>query len=458
MYQPPDPEPAPPRPRDPLAVGLGNASLLGVGYLMLGRWRLALGTLLVTVVLVDLLASAFPSVWFEVLLLFWWAALIAHGWWLAGGRHRTPVPRQWVIACCATIPVLLAVGLLRYDAVRVEHAVTEAREHGNCTQAVRQLDRVWFGELIADAPLVVPAEQTRHVCHRLDTARAELRSAMRNNDAGMLAAGVATLTAVLARRPGYRQVVDDIVDWFLTTLPTEDPCNIATLTDWLRTRQQNHDALDRLSDAVPRDAPHALSYCGDELMSDTYWTQAQDRYRQLLDRYPDSPYVPHARKEIRKASLEIQFDHVSDLLASDSYCSSPAKWEKANRYGNGVNRAVFFGNDSYTDKLPASWRTTGAADATLVVCTGAKRMGPAAQTCAYEDFDGSGDQYVTFHDIVIPVRAYALRTGRLVFHATIQITGSSCPEVISYYGSLPTDKYVHPSASSVRAAFAPVIT
>jgi hypothetical protein len=45
----------------PLAVAVANGSLLGVGYLLIGRRRLALGTGLVTVVLL-----AFPRrIWFQ---------------------------------------------------------------------------------------------------------------------------------------------------------------------------------------------------------------------------------------------------------------------------------------------------------------------------------------------------------------------------------------------------------
>ncbi|MBO3679958.1 hypothetical protein [Streptomyces sp. NEAU-YJ-81] len=49
----PEPAPPAPRPHDPLAVALGNASLLGVGYLLLRR---GLAVLAVAVVLVPLAA------------------------------------------------------------------------------------------------------------------------------------------------------------------------------------------------------------------------------------------------------------------------------------------------------------------------------------------------------------------------------------------------------------------
>jgi hypothetical protein len=89
------PEPAPPgdRVHDPLAVALGNASLLGVGYLMLERRKLAVAAGAVTVVLVSALVSVARS-WCEVVVLLWWAAVIVHGWFLAGGRQE-PLPHRY---------------------------------------------------------------------------------------------------------------------------------------------------------------------------------------------------------------------------------------------------------------------------------------------------------------------------------------------------------------------------
>jgi hypothetical protein len=53
----PVPEPTPVRP-DRLAVAIGNASLLGVGYLLLGRRAWAVVTGLVTLVFLVLLGAA----------------------------------------------------------------------------------------------------------------------------------------------------------------------------------------------------------------------------------------------------------------------------------------------------------------------------------------------------------------------------------------------------------------
>src|SRR4051794_26305915 len=89
---------------DPLAVALGNASLLSVGYLMLGRRVLAFGAGVVTLLLISVLVSVARS-WCEFVVLLWWAAVIAHGWFLAGGRtHRVTVRGQRLVAFGALVP------------------------------------------------------------------------------------------------------------------------------------------------------------------------------------------------------------------------------------------------------------------------------------------------------------------------------------------------------------------
>jgi hypothetical protein len=70
----------------------------------------------VTVMLVSVVVSA-AQPWCETAVLVWWAIVIAHGWFLAGARaQRVTVRRQRLVALGVTVPVLLAMGLLRFDA------------------------------------------------------------------------------------------------------------------------------------------------------------------------------------------------------------------------------------------------------------------------------------------------------------------------------------------------------
>ena len=464
---PGEPEPPGAAVYDPLAVALGNASLLGVGYLILGRRRLAVAAGVITVVLLSVLVSV-ARPWFEVVVLIWWAAVIAHGWSLAGGRtHRVAVRRQRRVALGATVAVLLVLGLLRFDASRIERSVTEARASGDCAQALNAQDGVWFGVRVADAPLTARGDETAKACRRLRTARAKLATGL-TGDVGALKAGFDTLASVLAE-PGNEKTVETVLNGFLGGMPTTKPCDTATVTDWLRHRQPSHTALDRSAGAVARTAPAALVGCGDGLMTTKDWEQARARYQQLLDQYPGDGLTAKARDGVKRATLSIELANVRGLLdgptgSRPAYCSKPAKYGGAAPYGKGTNRALFFGNDKYTHKLPAKWRTTDAAHAVLVVCADDQEYGTSVQTCPYRSKIFSGrTTYVTFHKIAIPVKVYELRTGKRVAKRKVEIGGRSCPSVISYttYGfddlGPPSKQYVSASKSDVRAGFRSLI-
>lgn len=463
------PEPAPvARSHDPLAVALANASLLGAGYLIMGRHRLTVVTWLVTVVLAALLVSVARSVWVEVVVLLWWVVLIAHGWFLAGGRiQRVAVRRQRLVALGVTVPVLLAVGLLRFDAAKIERTVTEARHSGDCAQALIALDRVWLGHRVADAPLTARGERTVQACQRLQETQDELTTAL-NGDTDALKAGFDGLASVLAELPGHEKMVDVVLDGFLGGLPARSPCHTVAITDWLRQRQASDNALDRSVDAVARTAPAALVGCGDDLMAAEDWETARRRYQQLLDHYPDDELMAQAQEGVTLATQAIELANVRSLLEGPTdtqpeYCSTPAKYSGAAPYRTGTNRALFYGNDEYTNRLPDQWRATDAAEAVLVVCADEDDNGTAVETCPYENkLSSLFPTDVTFHKIAIPVKAYELRTGKLVADRKVEIRGESCPDVLSYtYYSVdigpPSDVYVDASNADVRDAFRSLI-
>ncbi|AXK35681.1 hypothetical protein DVA86_26640 [Streptomyces armeniacus] len=435
---------------------------------MLGRRGLAAATGLGTLVLLVLLGSAFESVWLECVVLLWWAVLVAHGWFLAGGRtRRAAVRRQRVVAVCVTVPVLLLAGLLRFDAHRIEESVDEARDSGDCARALDAQDGVWFANRVADAPAAVRGDETVRACRRLAEAGQRLTTGL-TGDTEALSAGFDGLAAVLEKWDGHERMAGTVLDGFLGGLPAKDPCDTVAVTEWLRKRNASHDTLDRSAGAVPRTAPAALVGCGDDLMADHDWKTARTRYEQLLDRYPDykESARTRARAGARKATLALELAHVRGLLggsgsgAQPEYCDRPAKYSGAPAYGKGVNRALFYGNDTYTGKLPGSWRTDDAEKAVLVVCAGEKKFGASVRTCPYENKIGPGfPTDVTFRRIAIPVKVYELRTGRLVADRKVEIGGTSCPQRLSYTTHGPTDfgppseVYVKASDGDVRDAF-----
>jgi hypothetical protein len=467
-YQPPPPPP-PPKVHDPVAVAIGNASLLSVGYLMLGRVRLAVVTFVVTVGLLALLVTALPTVWFEILILLWWAAMIAHGWRLAGGQTRV-VNQQRVVALVVAIPVLVAFGLLRYDAANIDGTVTAAKQSGNCAQALTALNGVWLGDRLANAPSTADGDQTVEACQRIQLAKTKLATGL-NGDNTALKAAFDGLGSVLTDLPGHEKMVDITLDGFLAGLPTKDACHTAAVTDWLRARKATHNTLDRSATVVPRTAPDALVGCADNLMSTNDWQTAKKRYQQLIDQYPDNALVARAQDGVVKATQAIELANVRSLLTGSTdtqpaYCKTPAQYSAAPPYNpGGLNPSLIYGSDEYAKQLPDGWWVTDPVNAVAVVCAGDKDMGGPVQTCPYVPETGSFSDFptdVTFHKIAIPVKVYELRTGKLITDRTIEIGGGSCPEHISYSSYItdlgpPGDMYVTSTQPDVQAAFGTVI-
>ncbi|MDG9715886.1 hypothetical protein [Streptomyces sp. DH24] len=449
---------------DPLAVAVGNASLLGAGYLLMGRRALFAASGAVTVTLVWTVAST-AGAWSEVVLLLWWLLLVAHGWLLARGRPdgaRRGPRGQRLVALGVTVPVLLATGWLRLDTHGIEDRVTEARENGDCAGVVDAQETIGFGHRLAGASVAARGDTAVDACERLDTARADLSHGL-DGEVDALKSGYGTLAALL-KDPANEPAVAAALDGFLGRLPTSDPCETVTVTDWLRARKAGHGVLDRSSATAARTAPAALLECGDDLMTRREWTKARSHYRQLLDQYPGDDRTTKARSGLKKVGLAIELDHVQDLVTAThssktGYCADPAKYGGAPARRKGTNRALFLGDTEYTAKLPDRWRTRNPAEAALVVCAGSAGHGSAVQTCPYRPSSGSGGglTYVTFHKVRIPVKVYELRTGKLVADRKVEISGTSCPYFITYYGVAPSDQYVKPSGSDVRDAFSPVV-
>lgn len=457
----------PPRRHDRIAVAVGNASLFNVGYLMMGRRRLAAATGLVTLLLVIVLAAAARSFWFEIIVLLWWALLVGHGWLLAG-RDGPPVARrgQRVVALCVTLAVLATAGLLRFDASGIDGTVAQARRDGDCARALDALGEIWFGHRLAAAPLADRGDETTRACRRLDAAADELATALTGDIVG-LKEGFDELAAVLADAPGHGRMVGATLDRFLDGLPANDPCVTVEVTDWLRDRRASGDVLDRSTGAVARTAPAALVQCGDRLMDDESWKTARSHYEQLIEEYPANALAARARAGAKEATLAIELANVRELLENEEdsrpeYCSSPAKYSGADPYDDGTNRALFVGDDEYSKRLPGTWRTTDPTKAVLVVCLDEPEYGPVQRRCPYS-YDGGKRVTVAFHRIEIPMKAYELRTGKVVSDGEVRIGGGSCPSVIPYttFGGVdtgpPTKDYVDPSDADVRAAFESLI-
>lgn len=444
------------------AVAIGNASLLGIGYLLLGRRGWAVVTTLVTIAFLVVLGAVVPGVWFEVLFLVWWATLIAHGWYLAGAPARpAPVRRPRGLALLVTVPVLVAVGYLRFDAAGIEDTIAEARDSGDCGQAQSALDRLWFGHYVVDGPMTVRSDRTAQACARLTAAGETLAIAASQRDTRGLQAGYGELGAVLADLPGHDKMAGAVLDGFLGRLPDRDPCATAELTDWLRQRPASHNLLDRSAAAVPKIAPAALVGCGDKRAGDQDWAGAKARYQQLLDQYPGHARTAKAQAGLVQATQGLELQHLFAL--GDNYCATPAVYSGAAPYVKGAtNRALVYHTDTYDDpyikKLPADWQADDS-HAVMVVCIGERESGAPIRTCPYRSTSDGQTRNVTFSKMAFPVKAYELRTGHLVIDTRVEIGGAACPPTVTSLG--PDDQLrmlAEPSDADIAAAFAPVFT
>ncbi|MFI8443568.1 tol-pal system YbgF family protein [Streptomyces rochei] len=456
---PPPPAPREPREPDPFAVAAANASLLGAGYLIMGRRVLFWAAAAVTVALLWL-SYRTARTWCELLLVAWWAAVVAHGWWLAR-RHPAAGPRrgQRVLALALTLPVLAATGWVRSDAYGIEDAVDEGRADGHCGAAVEAQERVSFRHRLVAAPVAARGDTVVEACERLDTAAGHLNGGL-TGDLDALEAGFGRLGAVLGE-PGNERTAAATLQEFLRQLPTDDGCLTLTVADWLRDRDGGPEVLSGpASDTAARITPGALMECGDALMRDEEWADARESYRRLLDDHPDDGRADDAREGIRKAGLALQLDRVRALVAAadsmdSGYCRKPAKYPAAPAHRKGRGGAVFVGDTEYTDKLPEEWRadTPGAA---LVVRAGETEAGDVVETCRYRDHEGRVGS-VRFNKLAVRVKVYALRSGKLVTDRKVQMGGESCPGLLRYFGELPSRMAVTPSNADVREAFGPVV-
>ncbi len=462
-----EPKPAA-RSHDPLAVALANASLVGGGYLMLGLGQLAVVVILITAELLIVFASVAQTLWFGIVVLLWWLAVIAHGWYLAGGRPRRgrirPVRsrRQGTIALACLLPVLLAFGFLRFDIAQIEGDVAAARRTGDCPRAQAATDRVSpVHRMVAVSP-AADGEHMVRACALAGTAADDLKTGA-TGDTFALNNGFQALSTILTELPGYESVVQGALDRFVDGLPAENPCDTVKITEWLAARPSSGDELDRAARVIPRLAPAALVDCGDKLRAAGDPENARARYQQLLDQYPGHQLAAKAREGIRQANQKIEEARIrrqqeaelanlrrqlqAPAAGQPAYCSVPVPYSAAS--AGGPNRALIVGDKEYAGKLPAEWVTDDVTTATRVLCVGDSELGAAVQTCRYTNGN------VTFHRVTIPVRVYEVRTGRLVTDTRIEIDGTACPYII--YG-IGVDRYVSSSDSQVQAAFRPLIS
>ncbi|MCL9760882.1 hypothetical protein [Frankia sp. AiPa1] len=452
--------PKPGRPRDPVAVALGNASGLGAGYLMLGRADLGITVLLISAELLIVFSSV-QALWFAVVVLAWWVGLVVHGWYLAGGRpHRAWIwPhrswRQLIVGLAVLLPILLVVSLLRLDIAGIDDDVATARRTFDCVQARSAVDRVNPAHRMVALDPGTDGRDMVKVCDQVQTAGSSLSTGL-TGDLTQLDRGLGTLTTVLADQPEYEPLVQRALDHFLAGLPVKDPCITLKISDWLGAQHHPGTVLDNTAATVPRIAPAAILGCADHYFQSGDWQRARSDYQLLLTRYPRNALAARARAGVAQANQKISLVALREAVNATvgGYCSRPVAYPYA---PGGANRALVLGSKQYMNGVPPEWLTVDAGIATRILCTDNAGYGAAVRTCSYTGSSNPLGHSVTFHKVAIHARVFDVHTARVITDTTVEISGTSCPQVIFTSGT-ESRRFVSPSDGDERAAFQPLIS
>lgn len=501
-----------PAPADPVAVIMGNASLLGIGYLLVGRRVLGFFCALISVGLFAVIGGVEHAGWVQWLLLAWWAGTIGHGWRVARRRPTTTLLGQRVGAGVLAVVVLGTFVIVRVDLDGRADDAFAAHERGECGHTLSVVDDVGFWQRVGDGPVadrLFDAAQACRLVQRartqartdrllaaetmanyerlpgarwtgarryhgdllLDQASADLRAGLAEGDQPAVEKGFDLLATLRAEFPNRQEDTDEVREAFLAGLPTDDACRTVDVTDWITEQDAETDDLDRARTVAATVAPAALLTCADTRLAANDPTGARAGYQQVLDTYPNDPGVARAKRGVTLATWAIQLNEVRALVKTTysdelpEYCTNPKPYGAARPYtGHGTFPVMVFGQDTQRNVLPKNWRATDPKHATLIVCAGEVEYGDVVRTCIYYKNSGLGAGVrVPFHKQKVPVQVYELRTGRKIANFGLQIDGAACrPEFIDYTAPIgldpgPGPQYVEASPENIRAAYRTMI-
>lgn len=447
-----------------LAALLGNASLTGLGYILLRRRRAAVAALVGSLVLLGLIA-VWPgaSAW-RLLLLAWWAAMLIHTLVVTSGTpshrrlDRRERPLLWRNRLLAWLVLLLvAFSWFRFDAWTIAREAEAAQVGGDCDRAVASLRWLGLGHRLADDAVAARGEKQREACELLLAAveDTDLESTVEtleeylahpgalwdgagpmragllldlalDEEAGlnsaMLEAGFAQLEATLREAPAETGRVQEVSASFLSELDEAEPCDGRAVDEWLLARTWNAPELAEVVAPEAERLPERMYQCAyDTEFADT--EEAGRAYQEFVGRYPEHDLVD---------------DAVRRMFESGLYCDFPVAYAGAPAYeGAGPHPMRMFDFLPSDYGFPDSWLTATVDETVLVVCVEGPERGAYQETCAYEP--GANQILAPFQDYVdvdfyatrFAVKAYELHTGELVADYAEEI-GDPCPEELEY--------------------------
>jgi hypothetical protein len=454
---PPDPT-HPPSGGDRLAVVLGNATLLGIGYLFLGRSALAACAVMGTcVAFVGLALTPGEPWWIVVVLGLWWMAMVVHAWFLTGpvtGSPAGPVLWQRIIAASVVV-LLVTTGLvLRTDAQRLVDDAGRSHAAGDCTTASASFYRLHPWHNVVARTTVLDGRAELEACGVLldalaqgepATAAVRLQTyldhpsaawegagperAERLLAAGSLSAGFEQLRTTLSSAPDESGAVRKVVETFLADLGDgKSSCEVLETDEWVHDRKDDPPELAEPIAAAADEVPERVLACAREQVEADQLTEASATYEQFLDRFGNHKKVRTARNEQYDVDTAIQRAEALAALTGNTYCKDPVPYRGAPAYaGSDPHKAWWFGIPE-DRTLPSGWDARDIDEAELVVCLNDVGRGRYLETCQYTTEDTADDTVLTarFHAWKFRIAAYSLRTGKAVERYTQEI-GDPCP-------------------------------
>ncbi|MDN3241502.1 hypothetical protein [Glycomyces tritici] len=464
----PPPRPAPPRrATDPVAAVAGNATMLGLGYMLMRRPVLAVLALCGTGFLLWSAAVQTENPLWRLLLPAWGLVMILHAWWLTrrsrpdrlvdltdsaallGSAKPDPGRRSKVFAVTAAALVLLTAVWFRVDAWRIADDAETAHTAGDCEEATAALDRFDAVHRVAFGPAVLRGEEEREACALLLAALESSREAPTEAAATMetylghpgalwdgagpkraqfmleaalldshpnptvLEEAFAQLSTTLDEHPGQSAAVASTVEGFMAGLAEAPPCTGHAVDDWLAAQSWEAEELTAPVAAAVDQVPLRMLDCAKET-AEAGGGDGAVLFREFLTAYPDHERAGEA---------------ADGVLASGTYCADPVAYRGApDPGGTGPHPMQLAGSwGSEGRGFPDSWLATTAAETALVVCADAE-AGEFQEACRYRR--PSGDTfYAYFFAHRFTIKAYALQTGELVEEYAREI-GDPCPDTL----------------------------
>ncbi len=492
-----EPQPKPPfvpRPVDPIAAIAGNATALGLGYMLMRRRRLAATAIIGTALILSALAAAPDNLPWRLLFGLWWFMMCLHARHLTRGtRPGTGRRRDRLLALgAAGLALLVALGL-RTDAWLIVRGAENAHAAGDCVAAVDTLERFNAGHRIAFGAKVAEVEEQREACNLLLEARAEggeagaaimaayMNEAAAWDGAGLeraamlfdaaleggdldttLKLGFGQLNDTLATDPDQTGGVRETVEQLMTGLDTDAlPCDALAIDDWIQGQTWEVPELTEPVAAAAASVPLHLLGCARDRSTAGDLSGAQWAYQRFIAEYPDHADFQAATDELYEVDSRIEFENVQALLTAEEYCQAPAPWRGAPAFeGRGAHPMWMIGLDPNGYDFPAEWTADSVRATELIVCVDGPERGEFLESCYYEGGISAFGDYteVSFYATRIKVKVFELRTGEQVDSYTKEFKGDPCPKTLEYeyyyadYGP-PSEVEAEVSDSQVRSAF-----